>query len=227
MSERPAFSVVIPCRDDVAALARLLPQLAASRDIEIVVVCPADDRAIAELCAHSGARMLTIDAPRGLRLKNAAREARAPNLWFVHADATLAAGAADAVAEAFADGAVGGYFRFRLDGPRTLGKRIVEVGVALRCRLGGIPYGDQAVFVTRRAYDAAGGHEPLPLFDEFRLLARLKRDRGFRPLSMAVGVDPQRWERGGYLRQVIKNRCMSIAYALGVSPQRLARWYYE
>ena len=227
VSRTPVLSVIVPCRNDARPLSRLLRQLGGSEEIEVIVAADRSDSEIGGVCAAAGARCLELDAPRGRRLKTAAAEARAPNLWFVHADVELPEGAIAAILDAFAQGAVGGYFRFRMTGPRTRGKQIIEWGVVQRCRLGGIPYGDQAVFVTTSAYFAAGGHEDVALFDEFRLLRTLMRQPGFGPLELAVGVDPQRWERNGYVRHVLKNRCLSIAYMCGVPAQRLARWYYN
>ena len=226
MLAEPKLSIVIPCRDHDESLAKLLPPLCAASDVEIIVAGDTADPRVAALCAKHDVQHLVLDQARGDRLRAAADAASGPNLWFVHADAQLADGAADAVIDAFNGGFIGGYFRFRLSGAPSFAKRLIEVGVALRCRLGGIPYGDQAPFVTKVAYEAAGGHESLPLFDEFRLLSRLQRLPGFRPLEMAIGVDPKRWDRNGYLRSIVKNRSLSIAYMLGVSPKRLARWYY-
>lgn len=223
----PDLSIIVPCRNDSRPLSRLLHQLGKDERAEIIVATDGADAEVRRVCAQGGARCLELDAPRGGRLKKAAEAARAPNLWFVHADALLPEGAMLAVLDAFARGAVGGYFRFQMAGTRTAGKKLIEWGVVQRCRLGGIPYGDQAIFVTSSAYFAAGGHQDVALFDEFRLLKALMRQQAFRPLKLAVGVDPQRWERRGYFRHVVKNRCLSIAYMCGVSPERLARWYYD
>ena len=227
MSAGPVLSVVIPCRDDGAVLETLLPQLRTEHNVEVIVVSNTDDERVAELCEQAGARHLFLNEVRGDRLRSAAEAARAANLWFLHVDADLPKNAIEAVVDALSRDQVGGYFQFRMGGAPTFAKRLIEFGVALRCRLGGIPYGDQAPFVTKRAYNAEGGHESLPLFDEFRLLSRLKRRGDFRALDLAIGVDPKRWDENGYLRHIVKNRSLSIAYMLGVSPQRLARWYYR
>jgi hypothetical protein len=224
----PRLSVVIPCRDDAGPLARLLPQISTNDAVEVIVVSDSDRHGdIASVCASNGAQCVTLDKTRGTRLLKGAQLARAPNLWFLHADAVLADDAVQAVMEAFAAGHIGGYFQFRLLGPRTLRKRWVETTVALRCKLGGIPYGDQALFVTAAEYRLAGGHEPLPLFDEFRLVRQLMRSDRFRLLPLSVGVDPRRWEKKGFLMQTLRNRFFSLAFTLGVSPSRLARWYYK
>ena len=230
MSDIPELSIIIPCRADASgqsALGTLLPQLDSLKPIEIIVVSNREDVALQALCDQAGARTLFMDEDRGVRMRRAATEASSPNLWFLHADATVAEGSIDAIIGAFAEDVIGGYFRFRLTGKKTLGKRLVEIGVWLRCRIGGIPYGDQAIFITRSAYEAEGGHESLPLFDEFRLIRRLMKQSNFQQIDLSIGVDPVRWVRNGYFRHVMKNRILSVAYSLGISPNRLSRWYYN
>ena len=228
MTELPQLSVIIPCRDDAESLARLLPQISADDRVEVIVVSHADQHAdVAKVCAKSGAQCVASNETRGARLLKGAELAKAPNLWFLHADAVVADDAVRDVMQAFADGQIGGYFQFRLLGARSLRKRLIEYAVAVRCKFGGIPYGDQALFVTAAEYRRAGGHEPLPLFDEFRLVQRLMRSDRFRPLPLSVGVDARRWEEKGLLTHTIKNRLFSLAFTFGVSPARLARWYYH
>jgi len=224
----PHLSVVIPCRDDAGPLARLLPQITADDRVEVIVVCNSDHHDnVASACARNGAHCVILNETRGERLIKGAELARAPNLWFLHADAQVAEDAISAVMQAFEDGCIGGYFKFRLVGPRSLRNRWIEHTVALRCKLGGIPYGDQALFVTAVEYRRAGGHEPLPLFDEFRLVRRLMRSDRFQLLPLSVGVDARRWEKKGFFLHTLKNRLFSVAFTLGVSPSRLARWYYN
>ena len=55
-----------------------------------------------------------------------------------------------------------------------------------RSRLTGIATGDQAMFVTRAAFDAAGGFPDIPLMEDIALSKRLKRVS--RPLCLAARV---------------------------------------
>lgn len=228
MTQLPRLSVVIPCRDDAGRLARLLSQLSTDDRVELIVVSHSDRHDdVASVCKGNGAECVFLNDTRGARLLKGAEIASAPNLWFLHADSLVEDNAVEAVLQAFDSGDIGGYFKFRLLGPRSLTKQWIEYSVAMRCKLGGIPYGDQALFVTADEYVRAGRHEPLPLFDEFRLIRRLIRSDRFHPLPLSVGVDARRWEENGFLRHSLKNRCYSLAFSMGVSPSRLARWYYD
>lgn len=227
MTADPNVSVIVPCRNDTGALAKLLPQFSAFERLEVIVVSTQkSDAAVKDLCATYGARHSSIEGPRGLRLRTGAEMARAPYLWFLHADVSLPDGAVDAVIESLENGAAGGYFRFRFAGRQKLKKRIVEWSVALRCRFGGVPYGDQALFVQADEYERAGGHEAIPLFEEVKLVRWLQRTGRFDPLVLTVGVNPVRWDREGYAVRILQNRYLAFAYMFGVSTEKLARLYF-
>ena len=53
----------------------------------------------------------------------------------------------------------------------------------MRSRLTGIATGDQAMFVTRAAFEEAGGFPPIALMEDIALSAKLKRLG--RPLCLA------------------------------------------
>jgi rSAM/selenodomain-associated transferase 2 len=220
------ISVIVPTWRDDAALARLLAQLAAldPRPQEIIVVDGAEDAATRALVAQAGARYLASAPGRGLQLNAGARAATGALLWFVHADAGVPPGATAALRAACERGADGGHFRFRFDGAPRAAKRLLEACIAARCRFGMV-YGDQALFVTRAAWDAAGGFADEPLFEEVPLVRALKARGRFEALALEVTVSARRWERDGYLWRTLQNRLLALGAALGVPPRRLASWY--
>jgi hypothetical protein len=125
---------------------------------------------------------------------------------------------------ALAQGALGGYFRFRFDRPRAWPALLLEPAIAFRCRFG-IPYGDQGLFMRRNAYWEAGGHSPWPLFEEVDLINGLRRLGRFMPLREPILVDPRRWDRDGWWRRTWINRNLALAFARGASPAQLAARY--
>ena len=42
----------------------------------------------------------------------------------------------------------------------------------------------------------------------------------------ALQVSARRWQRMGFLRTCLVNQAILAAWACGVSPETLARWYY-
>ncbi|MEM8988459.1 MAG: TIGR04283 family arsenosugar biosynthesis glycosyltransferase [Pseudomonadota bacterium] len=162
---------------------------------------------------------------RGRQLAAGARAARAPWLLFLHAD-TLLAPDWTTVARTHMerDDARAGAFRFRLDDTRWPA-RVLEAGVALRCALFGLPYGDQGLLVSRALYDAVGGFsEDMPLMEDVDMVRRIGRGR-LEMLSADAVTSAERYGRDGYARRVMTNlRCLAMYYA-GVAPDKIVGRY--
>lgn len=229
MPERPAISVIIPCWRDEQALTQLLSSLvalfqAAEVKGEIIVVDGASSEPCRTLCARHGATWLPSAPCRGDQLRLGASNARHPLLWFLHADTRLLGNPLPSMLTAVADGAVGGYFKFRFAGQTGWQGALLERLIALRTHFG-VPYGDQGLFVTAEAYQRCGQHSPWPLFEEVELVKRLRRNGRFVRVNDGIRVDPRRWQRDGWWRRSLRNRLLALQFACGVPAERLAERY--
>lgn len=220
------FSVIIPCYHDDNKLAYLLHQLHELSHVpeEIIVVDGAKSECCREICNQYSVQRLESVPCRGEQLNAGAALAKGDVLWFLHADARFSMNARSAMTSALVQGAVGGYFRFRFDFPRSWPALILEPAIALRCRYG-VPYGDQGLFVLRQIYKKAGGHAPWPLFEEVPLVRRVRRHGRFQPLREPIFVDPRRWQHDGWWRRTWRNRQLALNFARGVAPNELASRY--
>jgi rSAM/selenodomain-associated transferase 2 len=221
------IAIIIPVLDDARSLRDLLHELRSweLQPTEIIVAAGADDTEVADLSREYRCRYILSEACRGKQLDDAARVASADTLWFVHADAVPAQTSLTEIHAARAHAADAGYFRFEFTGPRTWQKALIERLVKLRTRLGGMPYGDQGLWVNRRIYIECGGFAHEPLFEEVRLIKRLRSRGHVLALSTPIGVAPRRWEREGWWYRSAMNRLLALGHALGISPARLAARY--
>ena len=105
--------------------------------------------------------------------------------------------------------------------------RVIERLMNWRSRLTGIATGDQALFVRRDVYRLLGGFAPLPLMEDVEFCARLKCVGRPACLPGPVIASSRRWEKHGIVRTVLLMWTLRLLYWLGVSPARLARWYYR
>lgn len=169
--------------------------------------------------------VIFLEAPRGRGQQLAAAAAEAAGDWllFLHADTRLEPGWAAEI-RALPPDVVGGAFRLALDGPGA-GLRLVERAVDLRTRWLGLPYGDQALFARRPAYDAAGGFAPLPLMEDVDFLGRLRRQGRLAWLRRRAVTSARRQRRLGLVGAWLRNWRVFTLYQLGVSPERLVRLY--
>jgi rSAM/selenodomain-associated transferase 2 len=230
----PLVSLIIPVKGDAAALEDLLRDLnteieTSAETVEIIVAAatPVDD-ALSRIRERDPNVIWVESAPgRGTQLNAGAVGATGDWLWFVHADSRAPLGWLAAFRGLAADQSVaGGAFTFALDSAAWQA-RLLERAVALRVRWFNLPYGDQGLFVRRRIFESMGGFVPLPLMEDVEFVRRLTRSGQLRHLTLRLTTSARRWEREGWLRRSVRNLTTLTLYALGVSPDRLARRYYE
>ncbi len=222
------LTIVVPALDEADNLARLLPDLAgACPDAEIVVVDGGSRDGTAEVVARQpGVRLLASARGRARQMNHGAGAAGGDALLFLHADTRLPGGAAAAIERALAEpGVVGGRFDVRFDSPRRV-LRMVAWFMNARSRLSGICTGDQAIFVRRADFEAAGGYPDIPLMEDIELSRRLKRRGRLRALRLRVTTSARKWEREGPLRTIGLMWALRFLHFCGVAPARLHRWYY-
>lgn len=171
-----------------------------------------------------GATLVTAQAGRGTQLAAGAEQARKPWLLFLHADTQLEPGwEAEAARFMTASEDRAAVFRFRL-ADRGLSPRLLEAGVALRCSLFGLPYGDQGLLISRKLYNEVDGFKPIPIMEDVDLMRRIGRRRVTVLKAMAT-TSAQRYRKSGYLPRAVRNLgCLAMYYG-GVSPSRIARFY--
>ena len=220
-------AIVIPVLGDAGRLRALLDRVAGWRlkPREIIVVSARADTRLSALRKDLGWRFLKSEPCRGKQLDLGARAAQARILWFLHADALPRPSSLGDITRAIAGGAVGGHFKFKFSGVRMRRKTVIGWLANLRVKLGGIPYGDQGIFVRRDIYLNCGGFPHQPLFEEVELVRKLRSRGRFRALGTPLGVSARRWERDGWMLRCLNNRLLALAYACGQSAHRLARRY--
>ncbi len=202
------LSVVVPTRDEVDRLGRLLGSLAPARKRgEIVDVVVADggsrDATLAVAQAH-GATVVTTGPSRGGQIAAGVARARGEAVLILHADAVCAPDVPTRVRAclarypAVAGGAVG--MRFAAGG-RRLG--LVARLNAWRAAVTGLSFGDQGQFFRRGALDAVGGFPAMALMEDVELGLRLREAGETVLLGGGLTVSGRRWRKRGLKRNAL------------------------
>jgi len=195
--------------------------------VEEVVVSDGESRDhTVELAHAAGARVVIGSRGRGPQLARGAVVATGELYLFVHADARLSPGSILAIRRAFDrdPSLLAGALRQKIKHPGRIYRSIERM--ADRRAAWGWVYGDSGLVCRRGAYEAVGGFAAQPIFEDLDLSRRLKR---MGPLRLVPGarieVSARRWEMEGPVRRTIKNWCLTLAWAAGVPPERLVRFY--
>jgi rSAM/selenodomain-associated transferase 2 len=207
--------------DNPARLARLF---AAAEGVELVFALAKSD---GETRIPDGTHVKTVTAQKGRasQMNAGARASSGEILLFLHADTLIAPESLDNVRKALSKpGVVGGAYRLKIESPK-LSLKIITAVANLRSRLLGMPYGDQAIFVKREAFEKVDGYEDIPVMEDVRLVEALRQIGKVVLIEDCAETSPRRWEKEGVVMATARNITLIALYKAGVSPQRLAGWY--
>ena len=220
-----ALAIVVPMVDEAATLPALLAHLAGwrARGCEVVLVDGGSRDDSVAMARAAGFRVLVAERGRARQMNAGAQACGGAILLFLHADTRLPE-AADAMVRAALVVQAWGRFDVRIDGrPRML--RVVAALMNLRSRLTGIATGDQAIFVRRDVFEAAGGFPDQPLMEDIELSRRLLRVSRPACLRARVRTSGRRWEQRGVWRTIVLMWRLRWAYWRGVPAEVLAEAY--
>jgi rSAM/selenodomain-associated transferase 2 len=217
-------SVIIPALNEENHVAPTLASVRHQRPREIIVV---DGGSQDGTCRAAAGADVVTSAPRGraAQMNAGARLAAGDWLLFLHADCLLEEGAlADAEACLARRGVAAGCFRMSVLADGIL-YRSIEACATARVLLTALAYGDQGLFVTRDLFRRIGGFPALRFMEDVYVSARVSRVGRIVVSRKRIFVSPRRWQRAGLVRQSLRNWSLTALTAVGIHPDRLARFY--
>jgi rSAM/selenodomain-associated transferase 2 len=226
---RKTFSIIIPVLHEAAVINDLLAHLRQLEDAgqsEIIVVDGSPVRDTLQVIAGSSVLRLTSPPGRARQMNTGAARATGNILIFLHADTRLPANALPLIKRAMAASACwGGAFNLGFSSGEWVYRVIARIA-SLRSRLTRIPYGDQALFISRAAFRRLGGYPLIPIMEDVALMRLIKKEGGrITIIPQAVATSPRRWESEGIIFTTLRNWLLLASYLLGKSPEKLARYY--
>jgi rSAM/selenodomain-associated transferase 2 len=219
------LTIVIPVLNEAAIVVAALQSLAPLRahGAEIIVADGGSHDGTARLAEPLADRIITVRRGRGAAMNAGAALGTGDALLFLHADTALPDGA-DRLIDAALTRRAWGRFNLRIAGSHPLFAVVARM-INWRSRLTGIATGDQAIFVTRKAFAAVGGFPDLPLMEDIAISRGLKRL--CRPYCIATPAvtSGRRWQQNGVIRTILLMWRLRLSYYLGVEPALLAKLY--
>src|SRR5574340_339614 len=233
-SSRPMemrLSIIIPVLNEAQGLPGMLEHLASlcGRDSEVIVVEGGSEDGSRQAASRAGVQVIRSERGRARQMNAGAAVARGDILLFLHADTALPSSAEQVIETAIRRGGgahehVWGRFDVRISG-RSFMLRVVASLMNWRSRLTGIATGDQAMFMTRRAFESAGGFPDQPLMEDVELSKRLLALS--RPICLRerVATSGRRWEAHGVWTTIWLMWRLRWLYWRGVPASELVESY--
>ncbi|MGB7206571.1 MAG: TIGR04283 family arsenosugar biosynthesis glycosyltransferase [Anderseniella sp.] len=219
------LTVIIPTLNAGAALARTIAVLQKGADIAgigEIIIADGGSRTLPD-AAELGVTLVSGKSGRGTQLAAGATKAQGNWLLFLHADTELDEGWEKVVKHHMESNENAAVFQFALD-DGTVQARRLEAIVRWRCKWLALPYGDQGLLISRQLYDKVGGYLPIPLMEDVDIIRRIGRNR-LTYLDARAITSASKYLREGYARRMARNLFCLALWSVGVSPQKIARFY--
>jgi hypothetical protein len=156
-----------------------------------------------------------------------AARARGNYILFLHADVLMNRSSISMLKNQTSNNEVKwGWFPIRLDSPRFI-FRILETGANLRNRLTGIPLGDHGIFVKRDVFHEIGGFPEIPIMEDLQFVRKIRIISRGVEVKSPVKTSVRRFENSGITRTFFRMWILRTLYYLGMSPERLAKYYND
>ncbi len=227
------ISIVIPAYNEGEAIVNRLQKLFLRHAVAQCVVVDASETEVFDtirgkvFTAFPNQSLNYIAAytkGRGAQMNAGTASSDGNILLFLHADTRLPEGALMQISRGVKAGWHWGRFDVRFDQAGWPYKLIASM-MNWRSRKTGIATGDQAMFMTRAAFDLVGGFDDIELMEDIAMSKKLKTIGSPLCLDLKVKTAARRWQQKGVFRTVLLMWWLRLAYWLGVSPTTLARWY--
>jgi rSAM/selenodomain-associated transferase 2 len=223
------YSIIVPVLHEAERINQLighLSRLGTPQGYEVIAVDGSPERDTIAAVRDERVVRIVSETGRARQMNAGAAVAKGDILIFLHADTELPPAAFLRIESVMRQRRyVGGAFKLGFSSAR-LAYKALAWWVSLRCRLTGIPYGDQAIFIKKDYFNGIGGYREIPLMEDVELIRRIKKlgDR-ICVFPDRVRTSSRRWEAEGFFYVNLRNTLLLLLYLLGVAPQRLTRFY--
>jgi len=203
-----------------------LHHLDSEKDLEIIVVDGSLGKDTLRAIHSNNIIKISSEKGRAKQMNVGASVAKGEILIFLHADTELPIHTLKKINTLLERKEyVGGAFDLGIKSDKFV-FRVIEVLASLRSRLNKIPFGDQAIFIRREYFNQIGGYKEIPLMEDVELMRRIKKSGSkIWIFHDRVMTSPRRWEKEGVIYCTLRNWTLQALYFLGVSPDKLIRFY--
>jgi rSAM/selenodomain-associated transferase 2 len=226
MSNKIKISVVIPVYNEKYNIKEVLDSLSYINPFEIIVVDGGSIDDTINIAKSKGAKIVITDKGRGKQIREGIKIARGEIILILHADTRLSPSVRN---EDFMldEQYVAGFFKLKYFGG-NFATKIVELFANIRSLLHYLPYGDQAIFVKKEILERIGNVKAFPFLEDVDLVLRLRKEGKIKFVNKPIFVSPRKLLKGGFFHPFFhsfKNFVIVIFFLMGVSPERLIKYY--
>lgn len=219
----PTVSIIIPALNEADSIQQALQTLQPLREQghQIILVDGNSQDDTIALATPLCDRVIKSAAGRARQMNAGAAIANGDFFLFLHADTKLPNTALNDIRHS---NKRWGRFNVMINGKHWAFPLISHL-INLRSCISGVATGDQAIFVEQALFKQVSGYADIPLMEDVALSKTLRRIQRPACLNAKVITSGRRWEKHGVLRTILLMWSLRLAYFIGISPHKLARFY--
>lgn len=226
--------VIVPTLDEGGQIIPWLKSLANKHAIDQCVVVDASERS--DIAAIQDKVMQDKELSfvqyvaankkgRAQQMNQGADIATGQGFVFLHADTTLPDNAIDQIRKGLQVGWHWGRFDICFDNSSWI-YRLIAKFMNVRSRRTAVATGDQAIFMSRAAFDIVRGFDNMALMEDIAISKKLRNIGAPLCLESCVITSARRWEKNGVVKTIVLMWTLRFAYWLGISTDKLVKWYH-
>lgn len=227
------ISIIIPTYNEEESIEETLIQLTAIHfpPGKEIIVADGGSKDHTTSIASKYAQVVRCKKGKAIQLNSGVERSKGDILFFAHADMSVPQSALTSIHNQIQNGFEGGGFANEFD---THNKQIKRLGTIMNFRLFNkqeqsdrcIFYGDNGIFVTRKAFNELGGFMDIPIMEDYDFSVRMKSKCKVKQIKEPkLVVSSRRHLRSGFLKTRFQWIMIKRLYQLGISPSLLAKWY--
>lgn len=219
------LSIIIPVLNEEQTLSKTLSGITGQDKCELIIVDGGSRDATRTLARQAGCTVISSPKGRGKQMNKGVEASTGEILLFVHGDTTLPQNFPQIIRETLdRPGVVAGAFLLGIDNPM---KRFATICwfANLRSRYLQLPYGDQAIFTSRKNFDSVGGYRDMEIMEDYVFVQQLKKKGKIAICKERVITSARRWQNIGIIKTTLINQLIVCGYRIGVPAATLSRWY--
>lgn len=219
------ISIIVPVLNEAKHLGPFLDELKSQAgNYEVILADGGSEDATIEIC-RGRAKITVSSAGRGIQMNAGAAKAKGDIFLFLHCDTRLPSEGLILIKQAMRDPATaGGGFIHRFDQDNWFNK-FISLSANIRSRRWGLLFGDQAIFTRREVFEELGGYPEIPLFEDWSFSAKMHNVGKIALIQKPITTSGRRIEVWGKWRCFLLWWGLSALYAVGLPPEKLARFY--
>ena len=223
MNRSLRISVVIPVLNEEQLIGSAIDSAWLAGADEVIVCDGGSTDNTLSAAGRRDCHIVNSATGRGYQLAAGCHVATGDLLVFLHADCQFSDQCLQQIRQ-LPNEPVWGCFEQRID---REGRRFrwLEKGNRWRARVRKVVYGDQAMWVTRQAYDRAGGFADVPLMEDVLLSDALRKIAAPVVLPGPLTIPSRHWHRKGVVRTTARNWLLFGMFRCGVPADRIAKLY--